>query len=107
MVSEYAFIIQVEIVVPDLFWSLPVTHLLPVPKSIVKRRIQMIIFSADFYDIPGMTVFDSFLRIIPAHCDHTPDSERIAQYFHRFCNSLTDSDTLSKRSDDLMGIWLF
>ena len=60
--------------------------------------------SPNFIFIPEY-LFDK--NKIKEHCDHTPDPERIAQYFHRFCNSLTDADTLSKRSDDLMRIWLF
>ena len=74
MISENAFIIQVEIVVADFFFV--------ISECIVKCRIQMIIISTNSHNVPSMTVFDSFLRIVTADCDHTPDPECIAQHFH-------------------------
>ena len=40
-------------------------------------------------------------------CDHAPDSKRITEYFHRFCNPFTYANSMSKWTDDLMGIRLF
>ena len=67
----------------------------------------MIILSVDSDNVPGMAVFDTFFGIISADGDNTPDSEGIAENFYGFGDSLTDADTMAKRSDDLMGVWLF
>jgi hypothetical protein len=54
-----------------------------------------------------MPVLDPFFRIVTADCDHAPDSKRITEYFHRFCNPFTYANSMSKWTDNLMGIRLF
>ena len=73
----------------------------------IKGRIQMIICPADLYDIPGMTIFDPFLRVIATDGNDVPDAQCIQKHLYRFCNSLTDTDPLSQWSDDLMRIRFF
>ena len=102
MVTEDVFVIQIKIIVADTDRIILVSA-----KCIVKSGIQMIILSVDSDNVPGMAVFDTFFGIISADGDNTPDSEGIAENFYGFGDSLTDADTMAKRSDDLMGVWLF
>lgn len=67
----------------------------------------MIVLSVDPDDVPGMTVFDPFFRIVPTDGDNTPHTESITENLYRFGNSLADTDTMAQRPDDLVGIWLF
>ena len=97
MIPENIFIIQIKVIIPDLFVS----------QTVIKGRIQMIICPADLYDIPGMTIFDPFLRVIATDGNDVPDAQRIQKHLYRFCNSFTDTDPLSQWSDDLMRIRFF
>ena len=101
MIFENLFVIQIKVIITDIF------DFITLSKCIIKCCIQMIICTADPDNVPGMTVFNSFFRIIPAYCDHTPDSQRIEKNFHCFCNAFTDAHALSQRTNDLMGIRLF
>ena len=67
MIPENIFIIQVEVIISNFFVS----------KTVIKGRIQMIICPADLYDIPGMAIFDPFLRVIATDGNDVPD----AKYF--------------------------
>ena len=81
--------------------------LIPAVPDFLLRKIQMIINIIYFYNIPGMTVFDSLLWIITADSNDTPYSQRVQQYFHCLGNALTDTHALPQRSNDLMGIGFF
>ena len=85
MIPENIFVIQIEVVVTDAI----------VTQGIVKSCIQMVLLTIDFYDIPGMAVFDPFFRIIATDYNHTPDAQRIAQYFHCFCYPFADTYPLA------------
>ena len=102
MIPENLLVVQIEIIIADLLSCRTVFT-----KRIVKSCIQMIICTTNFYDIPSMTVLDPFFRIVTTDCDHAPDSKRITEYFHRFCNPFTYANSMSKWTDDLMGIRLF
>ena len=102
MIPENLLVVQIEIIIADLLSCRTV-----LTKRIVKSCIQMIICTTNFYDIPSMTVLDPFFRIVTTDCDHAPDSKRITEYFHRFCNPFTYANSMSKWTDDLMGIRLF
>ena len=67
----------------------------------------MIVLSVDPDDVPGMTVFDPFFRIVPADGDNTPYTKGITEDLYGFGDSLADTDTMAQRPDDLVGIWLF
>lgn len=67
----------------------------------------MIVLSVDSDDVPGMTVFDPFFRIVPADGDNTPYTKGITEDLYGFGDSLADTDTMAQRPDDLVGIWLF
>ena len=67
----------------------------------------MIVLSLDPDDVPGMTVFDPFFRIVPADGDNTPYTKGITEDLYGFGDSLADTDTMAQRPDDLVGIWLF
>ena len=94
VITKDIFVIQIEVVITDAI----------VAQGIVKGGIQVIIFSAQLYNIPGMAVFDPFFRVVAADNDHAPESQGIAQYFDCLGNPLADTHTLSQRSDNLMGI---
>ena len=91
------FVIQIEVVVTDAI----------VTQGIVKGDIHVIIFATQFYDIPGVAVFDPFFRIVPADGDNTPYTKGITEDLYGFGDSLADTDTMAQRPDDLVGIWLF
>ena len=101
MIPEYTFVIKIEIIITNIF------DFITVSECIIKSRIQMIIHPADPDNVPGMTVFDTFFRIVSTYCDHAPDAQRIQKDFYRFCNALADTNALSERADDLMGISFF
>lgn len=67
----------------------------------------MIVLSVDPDDVPGMTVFDPFFRIVPTDGDNTPYTKGITEDLYGFGDSLADTDTMAQRPDDLVGIWLF
>ena len=67
----------------------------------------MIVLSVDPDDVPSMTVFDPFFRIVPADGDNTPYTKGITEDLYGFGDSLADTDTMAQRPDDLVGIWLF
>ena len=90
VIPENLFIFQIEIIIAQFLSCKTV-----LPKGIVKCNIQMIKLSADFYDIPCMPILDAFLWIVSANGNHAPDPKGITQHFHRFCNPLTDSHTMS------------
>ena len=92
VIPEDIFVIQIEVVVTDAI----------VTQGIVKGDIHVIIFATQFYDIPGVAVFDPFFRIVSADGDDTPDTEGIAEHFYRFGDSLADAYAVSKRPDDLV-----
>lgn len=94
VIPEDIFVIQIEVVVTDAI----------VTQGIVKGDIHVIIFATQFYDIPGVAVFDPFFRVVAADNDHTPEPQCIAQNFYCLGNPLADTHTLSQRSNDLMGI---
>lgn len=73
MISENAFIIQIEIVVADFFFV--------ISECIVKCRIQMIILSVDSNYIPGMPVLDFLVRICLRQRNDTPDIQLIGYGF--------------------------
>ena len=77
------------------------------PKTIIEGGIQMIICPLCFYNIPGMTVLDSFFRIISANSNHTPHSQCIQKNLYCFCNAFTDSYALTQRTDNFVGIRFF
>ena len=98
VIPENTFIVEVKVIITD------VLYLIIFAKSIIKCCIQMIVYTANSDNIPGMAVFDTFIWVVAADCDHTPDSQFIKQYFNRLGDSLTDTNALSKRSYDFMGI---
>ena len=100
MVFKNMSIVQIKVIVAD------VCSFITVSKCIVKCCIQMIVCTADSDNVPGMTVFDSFFRIVAAYRDHTPDSQRIEKDLDCFGNAFADANALSQRSNDLMGICL-
>ena len=67
----------------------------------------MIVLSVDPDDVPGMTVFDPFFRIVSTDGDNTPYTKGITEDLYGFGDSLADTDTMAQRPDDLVGIWLF
>ena len=101
MIFENLFVIQIKVIITNIF------DFITLAKCIIKCCIQMIVCTADPDNVPGMTVFDSFFRIIPAYRDHTPDSQRIEKDLDCFGNAFADANALSQRSNDLMGICLF
>ena len=96
MIPENIFIIQVEVIISNFFVS----------KTVIKGHIQMITTSADLHNIPGVTVFNTLLRIIATDRNNVPDAKRIQKHLYRFCNSLTDTDPLSQWSDNFMRLRL-
>ena len=60
--------------------------------------------TADFYQIPGVAVADSMLRIRLADGDQAVDPQPVAEKFHCLGNALADANPLLERPDDLMGI---
>lgn len=105
MIPEYRLISQIEVIVTVLSGFRRIA--LMFSQRIVKGGIQMVILSTDPHNIPGVTVFDPFLRIVAADSDYTPHTQRITKHLHRFGNTLADAYPLSQRSDNLMGIRLF
>ena len=99
MIPENALVIKIKIIVADIL------HLVALSKGVVKSRIQMIIYAADFDDIPGVAVFDPLIRIVSADCDDAPDTKLIEKDFDRLGDSLTDTHSLSEWSYDLVRIW--
>ena len=65
----------------------------------------MIVLSVDPDDVPGMTVFDPFFRIVPADGDNTPYTKGITEDLYGFGDSLADTDTMAQRPDDLVRIF--
>ena len=51
MIPENTLIVKIKVIVADIL------HLVALSKGVVKSRIQMIIYAADFDDIPGVAVF--------------------------------------------------
>ena len=100
-IFENLFVIQIKVIITNIF------DFVTLAKCIIKCCIQMIICTADPDNVPGMTVFDTFFRIVSTYCDHAPDAQRIQKDFYRFCNALADTNALSERADDLMGISFF
>ena len=66
----------------------------------------MIILPADTNHIPGMTIFDTLVRIVLRQGDDTPDVQLIAKNFHRLRHALTDRHPVAQGADNLMGILL-
>ena len=102
MVTKDVFVIQIKIIVADADRAV-----LVFAKSIVKGGVQMVVLSVNPDNIPGVAVFDPFFRIVSADGDDAPDTKGIAEHFYRFGDSLTDAYAVSKRPDDLVGVWLF
>ena len=102
MIPENIFVIQIEIVIADADRSV-----LIFAQSIVEGGIQMIVLPVDADNVPGVAVFNAFFRIVSADGDDAPESQSIAENLYRFGDSLTDTDTMTKRADDFVGIWLF
>ena len=90
MVTEDVFVIQIKIIVTDTGWGVFVFA-----QSIIESGIQMIVLSVDPDDVPGMTVFDPFFRIVPADGDNTPYTKGITEDLYGFGDSLADTDTMA------------
>ena len=55
----------------------------------------MIIGASYFYNIPGMAVFDSLVRIISADGNDTPYSQGIQKNLYGFGNTFTYNSTIA------------
>ena len=64
----------------------------------------MVICAPDFYDVPGMSVFDILLWVSLRNHHDAPDTQLIAEDLHGLGNSLANTHPLSQRTEDLMGI---
>ena len=98
MVSEYFFVVQIEVVVPDDAIA---------PQGVVKGGVQVEVLSAQFHDVPGVPVADAFFRVVFGDDHDAPQTECVTEGFHRLGNPLTDTDALPQRSQDLVGVGLF
>ena len=70
MVTEDLLVIQVEIVISDF-------GIFIFTESVVKGSIQMVVSTVDPDDIPGMAVFDAFIRVVSADGNDAPDTQSI------------------------------
>ena len=103
MITEHIFIVQIKIIIAD-------PHRITVPLSKLNcqrshpddntARRSWTIFHVWRYLIPFSGLFPQIAII-----HQTPSASQ--KHLHRLCDSLTDPDTVSQRSDDLMGIRLF
>lgn len=99
MIPENTLIVKIKVIVADIL------HLVALSKGVVKSRIQMIIYAADFDDIPGVAVFNPLIRIVSADCDDAPDTKLIEKDFDRLGDSLTDTHSLSSGPMISLRIW--
>ena len=77
MVTENLLVIQIEIIIADFGIFLIFLMCIIFTESVVEGSIQMVLSTVDLDDIPGMAVFDTFVRIIAADGDDAPDTQSI------------------------------
>ena len=98
MIPEYPPVIQIEIVIPQEIFSC---------KGTVKGGVQMIILSFQADDVPGMAIFDPFVRGGFGDGDDTPKPQSVTENFDSFCNPFTYPYSLAQRTDNYVRICFF